>query len=39
MDMSFIFLVVMGFLTSVVVAGVSQTVTIVARRRRIRSSK
>jgi len=37
MDMSFVFLVVMGFLTSVAVAGISQAVTIVATRRRIRS--
>lgn len=33
MDMSFALLVAMGFLTSVVVAGLFQTVTAVVRRR------
>ncbi len=33
MDMSFAILVAMGFLTSVVVAGLFQTVTAVVRRR------
>ena len=33
MDMSFVFLVAMGFVTFVVVAGLFQTVTAVVRRR------
>lgn len=36
MDMSFVFLVAMGFLTSVEVAGLFQTVTAVVRRRSVR---
>lgn len=35
MDMSVVFLVAMGFLTSVAVAGLFQTVSFVATRRRI----
>lgn len=36
MDMSFIFLVAMGFLTGVLVAGLFQTVSVVVSHRRTR---
>ena len=36
MDMSFVFLIVVGFLTCVAVAGLSQTLTVVTTCRRIK---
>lgn len=39
MDMSFIFLVAMGFLTCALVAGLFQTVIAVVTRRRVRGNR